>query len=568
MIPKLIHFVWIGSPLPDWAARNIEEFRRLNPDHQVRLHGEEAAPKRFAAQYAAAEHPSTRSDLIRYELLAAQGGWYFDVDYWPVRPVADIERAYLLDGGRLFAAWMNNPRINNSVLACAPGCKALNELAAMIDAGGQKGRYGGRTAYGPPLITRLAAQRGDLVRTAAWPWFHGVRDVQAASIWRACLRGRTDCLLDLLGEHTGGQLPFAFHLWAHTHGEAIQMPSVADRPLLLVFGRSPKDEGPDRPYQALAAAGEKLGYRSQIVCWSDPPDKTMARLTDPPAVAVCWNGLKGKHADNATSAASMGATVIRLEHGFYDRNSHFQADHAGFLHRASWRTRLREPAPPGSAERLARFVPQGIRPQRLSRQGVVLVVGQVPGDSQMIDSEIAGPLPLQRAVKGSLPAGVKAVFRPHPQCGNRPFEKPILPLADDDKAGESAAYKRHKHGAGLAAALEQARFVVTINSNAIVEALIAGVPVLALGPSLAIDAGAALGTSLAGLPEAMRKMADGWRAPDAAVANYLRWLAARQWSVGEFADPAVLAMLLADAGVPETAAVGSGQSAVGGGPQT
>jgi hypothetical protein len=31
MIPKRIHFIWFGPPMPAWAERNIEEFRRLNP---------------------------------------------------------------------------------------------------------------------------------------------------------------------------------------------------------------------------------------------------------------------------------------------------------------------------------------------------------------------------------------------------------------------------------------------------------------------------------------------------------------------------------------------------------
>jgi hypothetical protein len=26
------------------------------------------------------------------------GGWYFDTDFWPFRPLDDIERAFMLDG--------------------------------------------------------------------------------------------------------------------------------------------------------------------------------------------------------------------------------------------------------------------------------------------------------------------------------------------------------------------------------------------------------------------------------------------------------------------------------------
>jgi len=40
-IPKIIHFFWTGPAMPEWAERNIQEFRRLNPDHEIRIHGEE-----------------------------------------------------------------------------------------------------------------------------------------------------------------------------------------------------------------------------------------------------------------------------------------------------------------------------------------------------------------------------------------------------------------------------------------------------------------------------------------------------------------------------------------------
>ncbi len=40
-IPPILHFVWIGSDLPLWAAKNIDEFKRLNPDFEVMIHKED-----------------------------------------------------------------------------------------------------------------------------------------------------------------------------------------------------------------------------------------------------------------------------------------------------------------------------------------------------------------------------------------------------------------------------------------------------------------------------------------------------------------------------------------------
>lgn len=37
-IPKIIHFVWIGPEMPEWAKANIEEFKRLNQGFTIKIH--------------------------------------------------------------------------------------------------------------------------------------------------------------------------------------------------------------------------------------------------------------------------------------------------------------------------------------------------------------------------------------------------------------------------------------------------------------------------------------------------------------------------------------------------
>ena len=41
-IPRIIHFVWLGPPMPDWAADNIRLFKELNPEFLCHVHGQEA----------------------------------------------------------------------------------------------------------------------------------------------------------------------------------------------------------------------------------------------------------------------------------------------------------------------------------------------------------------------------------------------------------------------------------------------------------------------------------------------------------------------------------------------
>jgi len=264
-----------------------------------------------------------------------------------------------------------------------------------------------------------------------------------------------------------------------------------------------------------------------------------------------WNGLNANARNAVADARRFGSKVFYLEHGFFDRNRYCQADHAGILHRASWRQRILDgrPPPAGAAERLARFYPDGLAPMK-GRGGYVLVLGQVTGDTQMLASDIKGAVQLEAAVAKALPKGVRAYFRPHPRCSNvtphRVHKK--LPRLEEAR-NETREYIETMHGSGLDSALAGAMFVVTINSNAITEALAAGVPCLAFGPSLGIDAGAVRPTTLATFAEDIDVMLGGWRPEPDRVRYYLEWLAARQWNIEEFRDPAVVGGLLEAAGV-------------------
>jgi len=94
-IPRLIHFVWIGPPMPAWAADNVRLFRELNPDFLCQVHGEEALLPFLAPAYQRirGEHLySRRSDLLRIGVLLQHGGWYLDCDFLPIRPLADVYR--------------------------------------------------------------------------------------------------------------------------------------------------------------------------------------------------------------------------------------------------------------------------------------------------------------------------------------------------------------------------------------------------------------------------------------------------------------------------------------------
>jgi glycosyltransferase involved in cell wall biosynthesis len=98
-IPKIIHFVWIGPEMPDWAQKNIAEFKRLNPDFTVKIHDEKDLNPVFSELWDRITHPvhslAMKSDLIRLSVLLADGGWFFDCDFWPLVSLSDMCKGFV-----------------------------------------------------------------------------------------------------------------------------------------------------------------------------------------------------------------------------------------------------------------------------------------------------------------------------------------------------------------------------------------------------------------------------------------------------------------------------------------
>jgi len=539
LIPRKVHFVWVGGPMPVWAECNIQAFRRVNPRHEIKVHDETSILPELEDACRRARHASSKADLVRLSVLYREGGWYFDIDYWPLRTLREAEQAWGLDGRRVFVSRQRHKvPINNCVIASGPRADGLREL---IDAA-KTTTAKSRCSYGPDLFSAVVERKPSLFVTADWPWFMPMRHRGAPEHYQLALRGDVAPLRQA-EPRTGGQLPYALHLWLDGNREALVRAwnnAPDSRPYALV-----EDCEDDHCISGIAEGLRGLGVLVKRYRRDD--EGILNRLPHKPALLVAWNPIRRRKL--AESAARHRVPALWCENGFYQRKRYMTADPEGFLHWSSWRRQIGGPAPEGAGDRLARFYPSGLVPVT-RRQGYVLVVGQVAGDTQMADSEIKGPIPLQGAVSKSLPEGVKAYFRPHPAVPRKrpnPLHKllPELP----DTTDERADYRETKGSASLARALAGASFVITINSNAAVDALAAGVPVLALGPHLGIDAGAVKRATLATLAADIKVMLDGWTPEQDRVTNYLSWLAARQWCREEFADPEILRPLVCAAGV-------------------
>jgi hypothetical protein len=161
-IPKTLHRIWLGAPMPPEYAAFEARWQALNPRWEIVNWGEEElAAFGLANQdlYDAAPDvcperlvPRFRSNLARYEILHRHGGVYIDADLAPLRPLAD----WLPPTATAFAGWEQEPTwIGNSILGSAAGHPFF---AALIDGAAESvERFAGERSpktTGPQYLTR------------------------------------------------------------------------------------------------------------------------------------------------------------------------------------------------------------------------------------------------------------------------------------------------------------------------------------------------------------------------------------------------------------------------------
>lgn len=132
-IPKILHFVWIGGEMPAWGKANIAEFKRLNPDFQIMIHGEEILNPIFRRHWDRINHPdhalAIRADLLRLSALMRDGGWFFDVDFWPLVSIKEMCKSFDDSYGKMIIFTDKEKDIwANGILACKSDDTGLSIL--------------------------------------------------------------------------------------------------------------------------------------------------------------------------------------------------------------------------------------------------------------------------------------------------------------------------------------------------------------------------------------------------------------------------------------------------------
>ena len=161
MIPKIIHYVWVGGPLPPSNTRLIEGWRERNPGYEVHRWSEDNIDFSVPAIQRAYQDKrwSKVADIVRLKAVYERGGIYLDTDmqlrksldpllhhacFWPFQ-TEHHETDWVCNGA--FGAEAGHWFIK----------EALDEVLAMRPAPLGLERP---TGTGPKLITRLLRKHG------------------------------------------------------------------------------------------------------------------------------------------------------------------------------------------------------------------------------------------------------------------------------------------------------------------------------------------------------------------------------------------------------------------------
>ena len=164
-IPKTIHQVWVGSPLPDKYKNWTESWKRNGWEYN--LWTEEKLLPIFTEEekewYFSTPNPGPRSDLARYKLLALYGGIYCDTDFECLKDFSPVTDTTTLFAGVIFDT---KPEIAGGIVGAVPShpliletlkklleCKKLNlEYNNILD------------KTGPAFFTRIIQENKELLK--------------------------------------------------------------------------------------------------------------------------------------------------------------------------------------------------------------------------------------------------------------------------------------------------------------------------------------------------------------------------------------------------------------------
>ena len=126
MIPKVIHYIWVGGkPLPPLAEKCIESWKKYCPDYEI-IRWDETNFDISSNQYCKEAYESKKfafvSDYVRLFALVNHGGVYMDTDVELVKPIDEFMKH------QAFSGFESETIIPTGIMACEKDFPLFREL--------------------------------------------------------------------------------------------------------------------------------------------------------------------------------------------------------------------------------------------------------------------------------------------------------------------------------------------------------------------------------------------------------------------------------------------------------
>lgn len=214
-IPKLAHWIWFQEDLPAWARQNVETFRRLHPEWDVRIWHElpDEFPDDLLDLIESLPWYSSRSDIFRYWLLARYGGVYLDCDVVTLRSFEPLlnERFFLAP---CQPTGHTRPHLACGLMGSVPGSRAARRIVEACRLRAAQPEPPRRITYGPDLLTSLFSAGDDDLTILPLHYFYAIPDRETAhAFWHSDEAGRAEIMERLQPQFSNNVAPYAVHLW-------------------------------------------------------------------------------------------------------------------------------------------------------------------------------------------------------------------------------------------------------------------------------------------------------------------------------------------------------------------
>lgn len=137
MIPKIIHYVWVGGgEISPEALTYIEGWRKLCPDYEIKEWNDDAVskiPNKYMEQAYERKAWAFVSDYLRLYALFNYGGFYFDTDWEMTRSIDEFRQYKFVTG---FERWESGydywTGIYAPIVSAMMGAEKGNDLIAEL----------------------------------------------------------------------------------------------------------------------------------------------------------------------------------------------------------------------------------------------------------------------------------------------------------------------------------------------------------------------------------------------------------------------------------------------------